>query len=602
MSDVPNSVLDLKADIQESRQITTEFNRKYYFHILNCIENTLNTTISKPDSYQIDENLLNRIKNNININKLFDKIESQPEIISNMYVSILEDNEYLKSNGQFFTPKQIADFMISIENINKGDKILEPSCGHGVFLDSIIEENQDVDLTAVDKDPLLIYSSKIRSEINEYSDKVDFRSTDYIKEFEQNTEYDLIIGNPPYNKFQNYDSEMNDIINVSSEYDIGKLANLYALFFLKSSSIIKDNGHIIFITPSEYLDTGYGSELKRLFKDNFSIKKFVKIDWDKESFDALTTVCITVLQKNQDTEDTNVRFCVSNSPDDLDLIINEDKDTTKIKQSNLSIDDKWTRYFKDIKNEQYLKKTVQLDEFVETKRGIATGYNDYFTFSKSELDKWDIEQKYLKPVLTKSNYAKNYVFNDRDFKHLCKKDKKSYLLYYQDGDVSDNLSSYIDYGKEIDANERYLTKNRDPWYTMEERDPPPILATVFSRDDMRFIYNSKNVLTLAAFHGLYPKQKDEKWIKSLLAYLNSDVALELAKTQHREYADGLSKFEPDDILDIPVLDFYSLSKNNINYLSDIFDRLDECRRQESKNEEIIRDELNEEIKRLFEQN
>lgn len=39
-----------------------------------------------------------------------------------MYVSILEDNEYLKSNGQFFTPKQIADFMISIEILIKVTK------------------------------------------------------------------------------------------------------------------------------------------------------------------------------------------------------------------------------------------------------------------------------------------------------------------------------------------------------------------------------------------------------------------------------------------------------------------------------------------------
>lgn len=35
--------------------------------------------------------------------------------------------------GQYFTPKVVAEFMIEMASISKDSKILEPSCGQGVF-------------------------------------------------------------------------------------------------------------------------------------------------------------------------------------------------------------------------------------------------------------------------------------------------------------------------------------------------------------------------------------------------------------------------------------------------------------------------------------
>lgn len=37
--------------------------------------------------------------------------------------------------GQYFTPKVVADFMIEMADISEKSKILEPSCGEGIFLE-----------------------------------------------------------------------------------------------------------------------------------------------------------------------------------------------------------------------------------------------------------------------------------------------------------------------------------------------------------------------------------------------------------------------------------------------------------------------------------
>ena len=46
-----------------------------------------------------------------------------------------EKNRY----GQYFTISLIADFMVSLIEHSKSSKVLEPSCGKGVFLDHLVE-------------------------------------------------------------------------------------------------------------------------------------------------------------------------------------------------------------------------------------------------------------------------------------------------------------------------------------------------------------------------------------------------------------------------------------------------------------------------------
>ena len=44
----------------------------------------------------------------------------------------------VKSNGVIYTPMNIAEQMIEMANPNKDDFIIDPSCGHGIFIISLI--------------------------------------------------------------------------------------------------------------------------------------------------------------------------------------------------------------------------------------------------------------------------------------------------------------------------------------------------------------------------------------------------------------------------------------------------------------------------------
>jgi adenine-specific DNA-methyltransferase len=109
--------------------------------------------------------------------------------------------------GQYFTPPEVAEFMISLSNKDKKSKILEPSCGEGVFLD-ILETKGfknvlgcEVDKTLATKRTNVIYQSFITSKFKE--------------------KFDLIIGNPPYIRWSNLEDEL------KTELESNQLWNKY---------------------------------------------------------------------------------------------------------------------------------------------------------------------------------------------------------------------------------------------------------------------------------------------------------------------------------------------------------------------------------------
>mgnify|MGYP000374423990 CR=1 FL=1 len=62
--------------------------------------------------------------------------------IADENISFLEESSKNKY-GQYFTPTMVAEFMIDLAEINEKSKILEPSCGEGVFLDLLKNKYAD---------------------------------------------------------------------------------------------------------------------------------------------------------------------------------------------------------------------------------------------------------------------------------------------------------------------------------------------------------------------------------------------------------------------------------------------------------------------------
>ncbi len=152
--------------------------------------------------------------------------------------------------GQYFTPKAVANFMIDLADIPMNAKILEPSCGEGIFLE-LLQQKGFNDLTAYEIDTSLAkrfsfvkYESFVTSDIKE--------------------KYDLIIGNPPYIRWKNLENELkNELLknHLWNKY-FNSLCDYLYIFILKSIELLNENGQLIFICPEYWLNTTHSISLR----------------------------------------------------------------------------------------------------------------------------------------------------------------------------------------------------------------------------------------------------------------------------------------------------------------------------------------------------
>jgi adenine-specific DNA-methyltransferase len=160
--------------------------------------------------------------------------------------------------GQYFTPDIVADFMINLANINENSKILEPSCGEGIFLDLLSSKGYN-NISAFELDNELIPNrfKKIIKNESFVSAKTDEK-------------FDLIIGNPPYIRWKNLEEELKQELATNHLWNkhFNSLCDYSYIFILKSIEHLKENGQLIFITPEYWLNTTHSQTLRNYMLQN----------------------------------------------------------------------------------------------------------------------------------------------------------------------------------------------------------------------------------------------------------------------------------------------------------------------------------------------
>ena len=142
-----------------------------------------------------------------------------------------------KLRGAYYTPLLLAEKIVDLFKGNSSLKtMLEPSCGDGVFFDALInrKEIEKFDrLTGieVEKKEVKKLSQKLSSYKNLEVLKCDF--FDFYKREQESSRYDLILGNPPYIRYQylteEQRNEMSEIL-VSHKMKSNKLINTWVAF------------------------------------------------------------------------------------------------------------------------------------------------------------------------------------------------------------------------------------------------------------------------------------------------------------------------------------------------------------------------------------
>jgi adenine-specific DNA-methyltransferase len=475
-------------------------------------------------------------------------------------------DSHRKRLGQFFTPPAVARFMAAwIAGNHACRTILDPAVGLGMLLRAMLEQPHSATYTlrGYDIDPVVC---KQASALFAHVDHADIKllNQDYLFNH-WDDQYDGIICNPPYIKFQHYTNRAAALQELQSRLGItlSGFTNIYTMFLLKSLHQLAPGGRAAYIVPSEFLNAGYGTAIKRYLLQSKLLRYVLVFDSDSTIFDnVLTTSCILLLAN--DDHDRGITFISAPAVDDLADLAGQlasypaaRLSGKTIRQRDLDPHIKWRVYYQQRSSSSYTH-LVPLSTYGKIVRGIATGDNAYFTFDTQKTQAFGIPNTCLLPCITKATQAGTAFFTQQHFDDLHANGKRV-LLFNAIDPAHPLVAAYLALGVEQAVHRRYLTSHRTPWFAIEQRPPAPILVTAFNRNGLRFVRNEAQVRNLTCFHGFYINDRALPRLDLLMAYLLTDVAREILSDDRREYSGGLQKFEPNDLnqakaLDIDIID------------------------------------------------
>lgn len=457
-------------------------------------------------------------------------------------------------------------------------RVLDPAAGLGIFFRAVLDVNPDfsgsfhgfdVDSQALDQLQRLFPESLCH--------RMFLANSDFLQA-EDNQLYDGILCNPPYLRYKAIQEREALIrrLETLSGVTLDRYSNLYAFFILRCAQVMAPNGRAAILVPSDFLYSGFGTPIKQHLLSSGTLKYVLTFTEEDSLFDsAITTSCILLLNNVKDGKPPT--FITIKSTADLDKLT---EDVRHLEQSSISLSvhtpttisaqEKWSAYFTGAPVSAVYSHAVPFARIARVMRGIASGDNKFFTFSRQKINRSGIPAEYFLPCLTRAAQAARTFFCLEDFNTLEVTGKPVFLLDASLEPDHPAVKAYLDLGAQNGSHLRFLTRNRSPWYRLEQRPPAPILVTTFNRGNLRFIRNEADVCNLTCFHSIYMQPGLESRADLLMAYLLTPLAHKLIRPNRRIYGDGLIKYEPNDLNTALVADLTALPQKSADAALSIY--------------------------------
>ena len=467
-----------------------------------------------------------------------------------------QKDNYDKLRGGYYTPESIVNFILKWAEIDDNDTILEPSCGDGAFLKGLKNINPNFNSKNIDAIELDGNEAK-KAERNGF----DIINSDFFTYYKDNInnkkEYNLVIGNPPFIRYQNFDEKYRKIAFELMEekgFKSSKLTNIWMPFLILSSQALSENGKLGMVIPAELFQVDYAAKA-RLFLSNF-FENITLITFSQLVFEDIQQEVIILLAKRKSVK-KGIAILELDNLKPLDENINTLLKKAEYKDLDHS-EDKWVRYYLSKKEFNFLK-MVENDERIslatnlfEINVGLVSGENDFFLYDKDHLEKFSL-QNFSKPIIGRTEQLKGIELTKNDFSELQNNGKKVYFFEPEDKDfeeLTDLEKNYIKWGEENNFNTNYKCRIRKRWYIVPKSWTADAFIVRQGNLYPRIILNSKKAYVTDTLHKLKFKNKNQS--KQITASFLNSFTLALCETLGRSYGGGVITFEPGEIRKIKI--------------------------------------------------
>jgi len=468
-------------------------------------------------------------------------------------MQLIKEASKEKLRGGFYTPEAIASFILKWAfNGNKEYDILEPSCGDGVFLEEIKNGGYSYNsITAIEIDEVearkserigLAKSNIINSEFHKFC-------------INSKQRFDLIVGNPPYIRYQYFDKEQQKYaakIFGKANLKYSKLTNAWVSFVVGSSLLLKESGKIGFVLPAEILQVSYAQPLREFLAHFYN--KINIVSFEKLVFPDIQQEVVLLLCEKNDSKTHLIEHLELRDANELRKL-----DVAKLKSPQKKIDfksNKWTFYFLDQQEIDFLERlqreqlVLKFGDFAKVEVGITTGSNPFFTVPLSTVQFYDLG-KYSKPLVGRSVQVPSVIFTMNDWNKNRAIEARTHLLTFpQMSDLEGVVGAkdYIAMGEDQKINEGYKCRIRDEWQIVPSLRISDALFIRRNNFYPKLIINEAGAYTTDTMHRVTVNPDCE--IEAFTASYYNSLSLAFSEICGRSHGGGVLELMPSEVEEI----------------------------------------------------
>ena len=478
-------------------------------------------------------------------------------------------------HGDVPTAPEVVRYMLDLAGYtadkNLSDTIiLEPSCGEGEFIVEIarrlLESARHFGFDAQDAFVKCVYGYDIVEE------KI-MRCQDRIKELgidpteahicvvdflsARVPEVDVVVGNPPYVRYENIPSQQLDYIK-NTFPTFHYRSDLYIPFFEKTLRLLKPEGRHCFICANRWLKNEYGRKLRRLVARYFRLETIINLEYaDAFQENVLAYPAITLISNN--TPNPSFGYAEAERVAELENLNPTERNTPE--------DDDWSNAFIQTDHSQLF--TIEELGF-KIGIGVATGADNIFI--SSELPGM-VESELLLPAL-----------NAKDLRGDTMCWHQEYLLnpYTPSGELISlvrypQAARYLESHRGRLADRHIARKNASKWYKTIDRINPQLKSEAkILLPDMsgnRYIFVDEG--QFYPLHNLYyVTGHGVRKLKILSAILMSDIIRQQIRNITNNMNGGFPRWQSQYLRKLKVPDFMDMDETLEDKLIRSYDEMD----------------------------
>ena len=474
-----------------------------------------------------------------------------------------------KLRGGYYTPPELAAWLCRWAIRRPTDRVLEPSCGDGVFLEAAVDRFESIGLI-----PQFTISDRLKGiEVNSHeAEKARHRlhqslglssvdavhSGDFFTWWQQQNdrEFDVVVGNPPFIRYRNFPEEYRTkALEVLTQLGLkaNRLTNIWVPFVVAAAQSLRPGGRLALVLPAELLQGSYANQLRGFLVSKFSSINIITCNQmffkkaEQEVVLILAEGAHATSTAGQDcrvamTEFDTVTEIVERSP--CSILAGTQPKT--VKHEN----EKWLKYLLTPVEIGFMRELRQssgitnLGSYASVDVGVVTGKNDFFVMGRERLTELELAE-YTVPLISRSKQLRGAFIGCHDWLNLDASGERVHLLNLaplKSSALPEPLDKYIKMGEDEEVDRGYKCSNRSPWYAVPSVWEPHgfLLRQIY--DFPRIVLNGADATCTDTIHRVHCTDEPEKVITNTYTFLTGASA----EIEGRSYGGGILALEPTE--------------------------------------------------------